>query len=115
MPTLALALSWRAVWLVRMHAQPARSVHAACVGWLGVHVACVLAPALRRRGLRPPSPAIPHPTYSSCAPNQTQGIYNRLTYDEREAEERVFVEAVTNQYESREALKYGGKRSVHVR
>ncbi|GAB4815193.1 hypothetical protein N2152v2_002239 [Parachlorella kessleri] len=36
-----------------------------------------------------------------------QGIYNRLTYDEREAEERVFVEAITNQYESKEALTTG--------
>lgn len=32
----------------------------------------------------------------------------RLTYDEREAEERVFVEAITNQYESKEALVYAG-------
>lgn len=37
-----------------------------------------------------------------------QGIRNRLAFDERETEERVFVEAITNQYESREALKYGG-------
>ena len=36
------------------------------------------------------------------------GIYNRLAIGEREAEERVFVEAITNQYESREALKYAG-------
>lgn len=36
------------------------------------------------------------------------GIYNRLAFDEKEAEERVFVEAITNQYESREALKYAG-------
>lgn len=36
-----------------------------------------------------------------------QGIYNRLAYDEKEVEERVFIEAITNQYESREALKYG--------
>ena len=35
------------------------------------------------------------------------GIYNRLALGEREAEERVFVEAITNQYESREALRYG--------
>jgi hypothetical protein len=35
------------------------------------------------------------------------GIFNRLALGEREAEERVFVEAITNQYESREALKYG--------
>ena len=34
----------------------------------------------------------------------------RLTYDEREAEERVFVEAITNQYESKEALTTGGTR-----
>ena len=34
------------------------------------------------------------------------GIYNRLAIGEREAEERVFVEAITNQYESREALRY---------
>lgn len=26
-----------------------------------------------------------------------QGIYNRLAYDEKEVEERVFVEAITNQ------------------
>jgi hypothetical protein len=32
----------------------------------------------------------------------------RLTYDEREAEERVFVEAITNQFESKEALAYAG-------
>jgi hypothetical protein len=37
-----------------------------------------------------------------------QGIYNRLTFDEKDSEERVFVEAITNQYESREALKYAG-------
>lgn len=37
-----------------------------------------------------------------------QGIRNRLAFDERETEERVFIEAITNQYESREALKYGG-------
>lgn len=36
------------------------------------------------------------------------GIYNRLAIGEREAEERVFVEAITNQYESREALRYAG-------
>lgn len=34
------------------------------------------------------------------------GIYNRLAIGEKEAEERVFVEAITNQYESREALRY---------
>lgn len=33
---------------------------------------------------------------------------NRLIVDEAEAEERVFVEAITNQYESREAIKYLG-------
>ena len=33
---------------------------------------------------------------------------NRLVVDEAEAEERVFVEAITNQYESREAVKYLG-------
>lgn len=37
-----------------------------------------------------------------------QGIVNRLIVDEAEAEERVFVEAITNQYESREAIKYLG-------
>ncbi|PRW20451.1 Chloroplast envelope membrane [Chlorella sorokiniana] len=37
-----------------------------------------------------------------------QGIVNRLIVDEAEAEERVFVEAITNQYESREAIKYFG-------
>ena len=31
-----------------------------------------------------------------------------LTYDEREAEERVFVEAITNQYESKEGVAYLG-------
>lgn len=36
------------------------------------------------------------------------GIYNRLAISEKEAEERVFIEAITNQYESREALKYAG-------
>jgi hypothetical protein len=34
------------------------------------------------------------------------GIYNRVAIGEKEAEERVFVEAITNQYESREALRY---------
>ena len=37
-----------------------------------------------------------------------QGIVNRLAVDEAEVEERVFVEAITNQYESREAVKYAG-------
>lgn len=37
-----------------------------------------------------------------------QGIVNRLAVDEAEVEERVFVEAITNQYESREAVKYVG-------
>lgn len=37
-----------------------------------------------------------------------QGIVNRLAVDEAEVEERVFVEAITNQYESREAIKYLG-------
>ena len=36
------------------------------------------------------------------------GIYNRVALGEKEAEERVFVEAITNQYESREALRYLG-------
>lgn len=36
------------------------------------------------------------------------GIYNRLLIGEREAEERVFIESITNQYESREALKFAG-------
>ena len=36
------------------------------------------------------------------------GIYNRVALGEKEAEERVFVEAITNQYESREALRYAG-------
>lgn len=36
------------------------------------------------------------------------GIYNRVAIGEKEAEERVFVEAITNQYESREALRYAG-------
>jgi hypothetical protein len=36
------------------------------------------------------------------------GIYNRVGLRAEEAEERVFVEAITNQYESREALKYAG-------
>ena len=36
------------------------------------------------------------------------GVYNRLLIGEREAEERVFIEAITNQYESREALKFAG-------
>jgi hypothetical protein len=36
------------------------------------------------------------------------GIYNRVGLGEKEAEERVFVEAITNQYESREALRYSG-------
>jgi hypothetical protein len=34
------------------------------------------------------------------------GIYNRVAIGEKEAEERVFVEAITNQYESRESLQY---------
>ena len=34
------------------------------------------------------------------------GIYNRVAIGEKEAEERVFVEAITNQYESRESLRY---------
>lgn len=34
------------------------------------------------------------------------GIYNRVAIGEKEAEGRVFVEAITNQYESREALSY---------
>ncbi|KAL4852856.1 Chloroplast envelope membrane protein [Chlorella vulgaris] len=37
-----------------------------------------------------------------------QGIVNRLAVDEAEVEERVFVEAITNQYESREAVKFAG-------
>lgn len=37
------------------------------------------------------------------------GIYNRLAISEKEAEERVFIEAITNQYESREALRHGVK------
>lgn len=36
------------------------------------------------------------------------GIYNRVALGEKEAEERVFVEAITNQYESRESLRYAG-------
>lgn len=36
-----------------------------------------------------------------------QGIYNRLTFDELDSEERVFIEAITNQYESREAIYFG--------
>ncbi len=40
--------------------------------------------------------------------HRVQGIVNRLAFDEAEVEERVFVEAITNQYESREAVKYAG-------
>ena len=36
------------------------------------------------------------------------GIYNRVGLRAEEAEERVFVEAIENQYESRESLKYAG-------
>ena len=36
------------------------------------------------------------------------GIYNRVLLRAEEAEERVFVESITNQYESREAIKYAG-------
>lgn len=36
------------------------------------------------------------------------GIYNRVALRAEEAEERVFVEAIENQYESRESLKYAG-------
>lgn len=44
-----------------------------------------------------------------CAcPAGLQGIVNRLAVDEAEVEERVFVEAITNQYESREAVKFAG-------
>ena len=39
-------------------------------------------------------------------------MLRRLTYDEREAEERVFVEAITNQYESKEALTTGGMQGL---
>lgn len=37
-----------------------------------------------------------------------EGILNRLAVDEGEVEERVFTEAITNQYESREAVKFAG-------
>ena len=37
-----------------------------------------------------------------------QGIANRLAWDEAEVEERVFIEAITNQYESRQAVKFAG-------
>lgn len=43
-----------------------------------------------------------------------QGIVNRLAVDEAEVEERVFVEAITNQYESREAVKYAGTVAQHL-
>ena len=43
-----------------------------------------------------------------AAAHTLQGIVNRLAVDEAEVEERVFVEAITNQYESREAVKYAG-------
>jgi hypothetical protein len=51
--------------------------------------------------LHPPPPPRLHPA--------SQGIVNRLAIDEAEVEERVFVEAITNQYESREAVKYAGE------
>ncbi|KAL6777324.1 CEM1 [Auxenochlorella protothecoides x Auxenochlorella symbiontica] len=37
-----------------------------------------------------------------------QGIRDRLAFDEQDSEERVFIEAATNQFESREAVKYAG-------
>lgn len=53
-------------------------------------------------------PAAPAPRCFARVAAHAQGILNRLAVDEGEVEERVFTEAITNQYESREAVKFAG-------